>query len=154
MITCTVEVLTRKHVTRNASVCVPYTVKHSPQARNTQLVSWFAKVQYHCPRQYQKGPKKSKFKNQNVKSRWLNSWPAVDFSNSTPSILVSKSTSSSKKSKNPKKFPYFREMVQDVSEVYSNIAIFPFINSQIHHKKSPIIKSITLYTGKTKTSHR
>ena len=68
-------------------------------------------------------------KNSKYKSRWLNSWPAVDFSNSTPSILVSKSTSSSKKSRNPRKFPYLREMVQAVSEVDSNIAIFAFRNS-------------------------
>ena len=51
-----------------------------------------------------KGPK-IKHQNQKVKSWWLNSRSAVNFTNSTQSILVSKSTSSSKKSKIQKENP-------------------------------------------------
>lgn len=118
---------------KNASVCVPYAVKHSPQAKNTKLVSWFAKVQYHCPRQYQKVPK-IKNQNQKVKSRWLNSRPAVDFTNSTQSILVSKSTSSSKKSKIQKENPLHSGNGSRRFRSIQQHCYNPFLNSQIHHK--------------------
>ena len=88
----------------------------------------------------QKRSKKLKIKNQNIKFRWWNSWAAL-FLKLNGANSSFKSTSTFKN----QKFPHLREMVQTVS------ATFASRNPQIYHKKPPIIKSITLYTGKTKT---
>ena len=68
------------------------TTKHSPQIKTTQFGVLVCQNTILLLKAVQKISQKLKIKNQNIKFRWWNSWPAADFSNTTAPIVVSNPT--------------------------------------------------------------
>ena len=88
-----------------------------------------------------KGSTEKVQKKKNIKFRWWNSWPAADFSNTKAPIVVS-NPPIIQKSKIPSLAGYG-------SSSFSNICLNKLSTPLL---KSPIIKSLTFHTGKTKIS--